>query len=471
MIYTNINQVVSNVKDDLSDTLFSTLGPGGKNVLITNALNEIHFTKDGITILDSIKYFDNALKQAVLNIIKESSQRTFTEVGDGTTSTAIMAIALYEYLESLNLNIRDVKDLQDKWLSEFKENIEQEAIRHTPNLRDVAMTASNGNSKIVDIVLSAIESQGAYGTPYWEIAGYLQDIITTSYEGFTMDRGFVDSIFVNEPEKMRFFSDKESFVLLVEGRLERFNDIVDYYKQAVKLKTNLYVVAREFTPKLLLSFRENSRHNPDSLLVPIQSSGLGEVGKKTLEDLAIYLDTEVVTVETLPMKADQIKLGLATRLEITENNSIITTGIDTSDKVNERLDMLTALKVNKPPMIIRNINQRIRQLNSSNISILVGGDTEVQAKENYDVLDDTMKSVINVKDNGVIPGGGYAYGLAPIPKECKEYYKALLDRNYGRQITETTGVYDSVEMVYTVFKNALAAAVALVNIKSAIIHE
>ena len=97
MIYTqaDLKTAISEIRQDLENTLFKTLGPGGKNILLARNQEETQFTKDGISILNALRY-DNPVKQAILNVIRESSQKTFEESGDGTTSTAVLALTFFE---------------------------------------------------------------------------------------------------------------------------------------------------------------------------------------------------------------------------------------------------------------------------------------------------------------------------------------------------------------------------------------
>lgn len=472
MVIENLTILIEDVFNDLENTLFRTLGPGGGNILI-HKNNNTAFTKDGISILNAINYTNDPTKQAILNIIREASQSTFSEAGDGTTSTAVLIRGFYKYFinEHTNASIQDIKELQNELLEQFESNLSVYPLDDESILEEISLSASNNNKELSDIVIKAINMQGEIGSPSIVKSDYKLKTDLVQYEGFVMDKGYLSAAFINETKSLKYIRNKSGYVLLISERVNKFNDVISFYQIAKEDNKDLYIVAKDFNPTILENFIQNCKLNSESHIIPIIITGIGEESTKILEDLAVYLDTEVLPIDRL--RDYKGKLGEVSNVEISQFNTILKTDLDTTKKVQERIDALKDSKLNRSPMIVKQLNKRIQQLSGKDVIIEVGGETPSQTQENFDILDDTLKSVVNTIESGWVKGIGSSYiENKGVPSIVQNLYAAVLCGNCNKSYENlliNSNNKDSFKTIKTAYKNALSASVALFNVKGGVI--
>src|SRR6185312_5570859 len=80
----------------IAEVVKSSLGPGGMDKMLVDSLGDVTITNDGATILKEIDVQHPAAKMMV-----EVSKSIDNEVGDGTTSSVVVAGSLIEKAEEL----------------------------------------------------------------------------------------------------------------------------------------------------------------------------------------------------------------------------------------------------------------------------------------------------------------------------------------------------------------------------------
>lgn len=391
----------------LYEAVSTTLGPLGSNAVI-EAYGEPIVTHDGVTVAKSIEDVKGASPGARVGIemIKSSSSKTNDNVGDGTTSSTILAYHLMELgLEKIKLGKnamvlrRELEAAKDEVLTEL-ENLST-PIETEKQTIEIA-TISSENHSIGKEVGHMYHTLGKEGMVVVEI-GSKTDIEYEVVEGYTTDRGLYSPVFVTDG-RTQTTTIKYPAVLVAHQTIAT-KDVATLAGEAYNAgKDALVIFAGDFKQE----FIDNVIMSDDIKVVCIKAPGFGENRIELLKDLAAFVGTEVVG-DKLPRRADQIKhteLGTCEELVATLNEVVITGGRDVTDHIEE---LKVKAKQAKGEFEKSKIEKRIAQLRAKVGYIRVGGNTEMEAEERKYLVDDAVAATEAALKDGIVPGGGTTY--------------------------------------------------------------
>ena len=404
------NDLLSGV-NKLAEAVKITMGPRGQNVLIELDNGPPILTKDGVTVAEAVN-LTNRFENLGAQVVKEAARQTAEEAGDGTTTSTVLAQAIFhqgsKYLSSGG-NIRDLRDSLNSAKEEsisFLKEISSE-VSGKKELKHVATISANGEEQLGSIIADAVSQVGQHGYVSVENSrGYKTEL--NLVDGYQIDRGFISPYFVNNQEKQSV-DFKNPSILLTNQKISSLKDIIFLLESSVKSNKPLVIIADDVTGDALQGLILNkSKGNLDCCV--IRPPEFGVARENALEDLAAVLGAEVVHTPIADWKnADiQSSLGTCKTFKSYKEQSVFVDCPSRDEVINKRLlSISTRLEEpNVPPEEKKVLERRKRRMTSGVAVIYVGGSTESEVNERRDRVDDAVNATRVALMDGTIPGGG-----------------------------------------------------------------
>lgn len=396
----------------LADTVTSTLGPYGKTIILIGPDGKPIVTKDGVSVADYIK-LEDPIENTGAELIKQVATSTVFETGDGTTTSICLARALVNNFSSphVDLNIptskikQNLQELLEKSLKLIDTKVVKVDIKDETTLIEIAKISANGDMEVAQNVYTAINAVGMEGiVDIKESTNSTTEIDINS--GFYYKKGYINSRFINVPEKGTFECGK-AHILITNDRCDNFNGITPTLAHVVnELKTPLIVVAKEFSEDVIRMMLENFRLG--NIIVPILAPDFGNNMNSSLEDLSIYTDTLLITNTALNNKTlpEGFKIGVLESVLIGNDFTLLVNNSNIN-KTSVRVKQLkNLLKKANNPHDKEKLKHRIASLSTGIATINVGGNSNTEIKELFDRYEDALGAVVSAIEDGKIPGGG-----------------------------------------------------------------
>ncbi len=439
------NKVINRVLDPISDLLSNTLGPNGRSVLIEGAMLDHFTTKDGHTVLSKLA-FEGQLERAILNFLQKISSRINRKVGDGTTTSILVAGNLYsDTLEAKEYdNLTDFQIALKKVAKELEQSIKQFTYKSKDKkefldlVQNVAMVSSNYDEEIVDLIVDTYDQVGRDAAITTKVSSNSNSsVVVTS--GFEHLRGMVIPTFANTNEGQDYFAAGKVKIILSEtplnaSHLQRMSELIQGV--CVVGKGSLILMAPSFDEAFLEFLYTNKQQMKEALNlcavdISIRSSNAQDVYK----DLKAFMRQEEG-----PSIFDGFHVGVIDEALITRNKSIFkcemvdrddpgdgvapnnTTILANQKNRFERLGIITEKIIELQSISQEAINKdediarlKKRKANLSEVglaTIMVGGETDVERKAREYLIEDSVYAVKSAIEHGSVPGSNIAVFLA-----------------------------------------------------------
>lgn len=408
----------------LYDTVKSTFGPNGKNVIIRDGNNQIVVTKDGVTAANAV-YSNDPIEQLGIDILRASANKSVKATGDGTSTTTILAYNM------LNNHVKDIaafRELSENILQKVKQKLKERSFiintkDHKEILYNVALTSANNNKKIAEVVSDVIAEIDKDGHVEVTDADNNGSISLELIEGYSFNRGFESHKFVNNPKKVLVDIKTNSRVLIVDKKIERFEEIIDYVKFCKQNNEPLLVVAEEFSPSFINNCLLNLQAKNQVVVIPVKLPEFGQFRNSYLSDLATFTGA----TSTMLNLIDPKNLGFCRGFNVSATKTTVFFSENVSNKpIHELIELLHELiKSTTNEHTLSKYKDRLTQLMGTNAIIRVGSSSAVETKELIDLIDDAVGACQSALRNGVLPGGGVA--LYKIACEVEEELNVNLE--------------------------------------------
>jgi len=387
-----VKQIYKNVK--------TTFGPLGRNVIIHTPDGELLITKDGVTVARNTNS-ENPEIQAGIHIVREAANRTLEQAGDGTSSTVILASNMI-----LNTDIPEDCDINElrkdaNEAVQYVLDILKTKVEFNFDLKGIAKTSANGDEEIANNVVEIIKHCGFDGQFKYE-QSFLSDSFTLS-NGYKFNRGYMSPKFINNPQDNSFSWDGDCQVLIVNEKLERFENVANVFKKDMPL----IVIAEDFSVEFLNNCITNFKRG--SFIIPIKLPEFGEQRQFFLEDLALYTESEITTYN----KIESLKVGWCGGIKLNQECTVLNAPESDEDNysksIMDKIDLIQQqLKETAVEYKITKLKERLSSLAGKHANIKIYGATDSEFKERLDLYDDALKACQNSLKYGVLPGGGVA---------------------------------------------------------------
>ncbi len=400
----------------LYDAVKTTMGPKGRNVVISKTFGAPTVTHDGVAVAKGVELADvddETLGYKVgAELIKQAASKMNDIAGDGTTTVTVLTYhILYEANKLIAAGHNPMllrkgletaaQDVIAK-LSTLSEDIQGKKSR----VAEVA-TISAGDAKIGNLIADVIDKVGKDGVVTVEEGQGLQ-MESEVVEGFTFDRGFVSPYMVTDTARMEAVYDKPAIVITDKkiSSVQEFLPLLE--KLAQSGKKDLVIIAEDLEGEALGTLILNRLKGVFNT-VAIKAPAFGDRRKDILNDIAILTGAEVIS-EDLGHSfetADLNVVGSARRVIVTKDDTTIIEGGGSPAEVTARIKQIAAqADAASSEYDKENLEKRRAALSGKVAVIKVGGATETEIEEKKFRVDDAVHAVKAALDEGVVAGGG-----------------------------------------------------------------
>ena len=398
--------------DAVADAVKVTLGPKGRNVILTKKFGAPQIVNDGVTIAKEIELSD-ALENSGAQLLKEVSSKTNDVAGDGTTTASVLAQAIVkEGLRNLTAgaNPMSMKRGIDRAVDSAIEKIKSMS-RPVNTKEEIAQVASisAGNSKeIGELIAEAMEKVGHDGVITVEESKSFGTNLKV-VEGMQFDKGYISPYFVTDAERMEAVLE-DAYVLCVNKKINLIADLVPVLEQVARDGRSLLLIAEDVEGEALATLVVNTMRKV-LRAVAVKAPGFGDRRKAMLEDIAILTGGQMFT-EELGMKLENITtdmMGTAKRVTVSKDETTIVVGNETKSAVAERVALIKRqIEASDSEYDKEKLQERMAKLSGGVAVIEVGAASEIELKERKLRIEDALNATRAANEEGIVPGGGVA---------------------------------------------------------------
>lgn len=417
------NQLILDTFKDISSMLANSLGPYGSTTIIEDQIANHTISKDGYTILNKFKY-DNEVSQTVLEIIRKISRSLVREVGDGSTSSIIIASKMYAEIDRILNIIKVSPKIIIKVLKVLEKILEREIRKRAISINeenfnkieDIATISNNNDKELGKLIADLYKEIGADGFITLENSKLSEDYYEIK-KGYEIPRGYIDTLFINSKNKVDFEGENPLIFICNDSLTEEDMDFLTNLVGTVtmKLQKSLVIVAKDYDSEILNFLKINKIQNRNINVVAIDYSLANQNNRETLEDFAVYVDAKIYDKYQMnqPKTFDMSLLGRCEKVLVSEKFSRFINGGGTTEDINERINYLNEElsnlrardeKIDMSDAIFR-LQKRISVLSSTIATFYVGGNSEIEKENRKFLLEDSVYSCQSTIRNGYIIGG------------------------------------------------------------------
>ena len=425
--------------DALANAVKVTLGPKGRNVIISKSFGGPSVTKDGVSVAKEVELTD-ALENMGAQMVKEVASKTNDLAGDGTTTATVLAQAIVkEGLKNVaaGANPMDLKRGIEKAVEALVEDLHKQSKTvgdSTDKIKQVAAISANNDGTIGDLIAQAFEKVGKEGVITVEEAKGT-DTYVDVVEGMQFDRGYLSPYFVTDSEKMT--TELESpYILLYDKKISAMKDLLPVLEPVAQSGKPLLIIAEDVDGEALATLVVNKLRG-SLRIAAVKAPGFGDRRKAMLEDIAILTGGTVIAEErgfsldnaTIDM------LGTAEKVSIDKDNTTIVNGAGNADDITARVNQIKAqIETTTSDYDKEKLQERLAKLAGGVAVLYVGAASEVEMKEKKDRVDDALHATRAAVEEGIVAGGGVALVRAKSVLSSIETTNA--DEKTGIQIVE-----------------------------------
>ncbi len=396
----------------LVDAMRVTLGPKSKCVLIEKKWGRPIVCNDGVTIAKEFDLEDHE-ENLGAQVIRQAAERTGELVGDGTTTSTLIAAAIFaDGVKNIaaGASAIDLKRGLDRGLravvARLKE-LSRPVADHKQRMQ-VATISAHNDSTIGETVADALEKIGAEGTTTVEEAKGTETTVEV-VEGMRLDRGYLSPYFITDPEKMKAVVD-DPVILLYEKKISTMPDLLPLLEQIAKSGKALLVIADDVEGEALATLVVN-RVRGVLPCVAVKAPGYGDRRRAMLEDLAILTGGRLIA-EELGIKLANVTLddlGRAKRIIAEKDSTTIIGGAGSKEAIQGRANEIRAqIKTTTSDYDREKLEERLAKLTGGVAVIRVGAPSEAELKNRREAFDDAISATKAAMAEGIVPGGGLA---------------------------------------------------------------
>ena len=399
--------------DALANAVKVTLGPKGRNVIISKSFGGPTVTKDGVSVAKEIELAD-PLENMGAQMVKEVASKTNDLAGDGTTTATVLAQAIVkEGLKNVaaGANPMDLKRGIDKAVEAIVADLAKQTQSvgdSSEKIKQVASISANNDETIGDLIAKAFTRVGKEGVITVEEAKGT-DTYVDVVEGMQFDRGYLSPYFVTDADKM-VAELNNPYVLLYDKKISNLQELLPILEPVAQSSRPLLIIAEDVDGQALATLVVNKLRG-GLKIAAVKAPGFGDRRKAMLEDIAILTGGTVIAEEsgyslentTLEM------LGTAETISIDKDNTTIVNGAGDKELIKGRVNQIKAqMETSTSDYDKEKLQERLAKLAGGVAVLYVGAASEVEMKEKKDRVDDALHATRAAVEEGIVAGGGVA---------------------------------------------------------------
>jgi chaperonin GroEL len=423
--------------DALANAVKVTLGPKGRNVIISKSFGAPQVTKDGVSVAKEVE-LEDPLENMGAQMVKEVASKTNDLAGDGTTTATVLAQAIVkEGLKNVaaGANPMDLKRGIDKAVSAITADLEKQAKKvgnSSEKIQQIASISANNDNTIGELIALAFGKVGKEGVITVEEAKGT-DTYVDVVEGMQFDRGYLSPYFVTDADKM--IADLENpYILLFDKKISNLQEILPILEPVAQSGRPLLIIAEDVDGQALATLVVNKLRG-GLKIAAVKAPGFGDRRKAMLEDISILTGGVVISEERgfSLENADLTMLGTAETVTIDKDNTTIVNGSGNADDIKARVNQIKAqIETTTSDYDKEKLQERLAKLAGGVAVLYVGAASEVEMKEKKDRVDDALHATRAAVEEGIVAGGGVA--LVRAQKTLGKLAEVNVDEATGVQI-------------------------------------
>ena len=399
----------------LADAVKTTMGPKGRNVVISKSYGGPNVTHDGVTVAEAIdlpENEDNLGEKVGAELIKQAAKKMNKAAGDGTTTVTVLT---YEILKEANRLIaaghnpmelrKGVEKAGAQVLSEL--NKIAEPVDGKNDLITEVASISAGDTEIGKLIASVISRIGKDGVVSVE-AGQGLAMESEITEGFTFDRGYVSAYMATDTNRMEAVYDKPA-IIITDKKISSAQEMLPLMEKLVASGKKDIVLIAEDVEGEALGILILNRLKGALNTVAVKAPSFGDRRKEVLQDIATLTGASVITSDQ-GMTFDNVGLevvGSARKVIVAKDNTTIIEGAGDKTTISQRIDQIKAqANIATSDYDREQLDKRAAALSGKVAVIKVGGATETEIDEKKYRVDDAVAAVKAALLEGIVPGGG-----------------------------------------------------------------
>jgi len=403
--------------EKLNKTVSSTLGPGGRTVLIREPYGEVKATKDGVSVAKSYNRLENDIEDIGAQMVKQVSIKSANEAGDGTTtSTLLAATMISEGMKTIRqgVNAVEVKHGIDKTVTMIIDQLKSLSVDVSTEdqIKQVATISGNNDIEVGELISAAIDKVGREGIVTIEESKTGETTLEV-VEGMQFDRGYKSPYFVTNNTTMNAVLD-DCYIMLYDGRIQTAAEMIPFLQKANTENRSLLVIAEDFGDEALALMIVNKMRNVVKVCA-VKAPDFGDRRTLILEDMAILTGGTVMS-KSKGHKLDKLSsseldkyLGKSRLATVAKETTTIVDGkgdetaiSNRANEIKEQIESATSFFEKEK------LQERLGKLVGGVAIINVGGNSEIEIKEKKDRVEDALLATKAALAEGILPGGGIA---------------------------------------------------------------
>ena len=426
---TEARQAVLQGVQKLSAAVKTTLGPGGRNVVIDKKFGAPHITKDGVSVAKEIELPD-PFENMGAQMLREVASKTNDTAGDGTTTAVLLGEAIYrEGLKNVTAgaNPMTLKRGIDRATAVVTAELAKlsKPVKDHKAVAQVATVSANGDTEIGGKIAEAMEKVGKDGTITVEESKTMETTLDV-VEGMQFDKGYLSPYFVTNPESMEAVLEN-AYILIHDKKISSLQELLPVLQGIAKTGKPLLIIAEDVDGEALATLVVNRLRGTLNICA-VKAPGFGDRRKAMLQDIAILTGGKVIS-EEVGLKLENVKvedLGQASRVTVDKDNTTIVEGKGKTADIQARVvEIKHQIDKTTSDYDREKLQERLAKLAGGVAVIHVGAATEIEMKEKKDRIDDALHATRAAVEEGIVPGGGVAL------LRCRKALKAAIDQAEG----------------------------------------
>lgn len=413
--------------EKLNASVSSTLGPGGRTVLIREQSGEVKVTKDGVTVAKSFHKLEDDIEDIGASLVKQVSIKSANEAGDGTTTSTLIATEMIKAgLKEIRqgYNAVEIKNEIDKIVTQVVKEIKDLAtdIVSEDQIKQVATISGNNDPEVGNLISEALNKVGREGIVTIEESKTGETTLEI-VEGMQFDRGYKSPYFVTNNTTMQAVLDNP-YILLYDGRISTAQELLQALTKANSENRPLLIIAEDIGDEALATLIVNKMRGIVQVCA-VKAPDFGERKTLILEDIAILTGGQVISkdkgVKLDKLAANQLGqyLGSTRLVTVSKEETTIIDGKGDEQAIELRAEEIKQ-QIEKATSLYEKekLQERLGKLIGGVAIISVGGNSDIEIKEKKDRVEDALFATKAALADGIVPGGGSVlYRISLNPRE------------------------------------------------------
>ena len=395
--------------DVLADTLKSTLGPRGRNVIVDKKFGPPQVNSDGVTIAKEID-LEDPFENMGAQLLKEVSKKTNDDAGDGTTTSTVLAQAIIaEGFKNVTAGADPmaVKRGMEIGMAAVRVSIKKQstAVVSKDQIESVAILSSHDDEmgSLISDVMDKVGKDGVITVDESKSLSYETEFV----DGMNIDRGFLSPYFVTNSERQESVLE-EPYVLITSQKISAISDLLPVLEKVLQTNKNILVIAEDVEGEALATLVVNKLRGTLNVAA-VKAPGFGDRRKAMLEDIAILTGGTVIS-EEIGRKLDTVTLddlGKCKQVIVKKDETTFVDGVGSKDALaGRKAEIETQIEDTSSDYDREKLQERLAKLSGGVAILRVGAATEIEMKEKKQRMEDALSATRAAVEEGIVPGGG-----------------------------------------------------------------